>query len=157
MASVKELLSPHNSTQQLPQSQHSAFIVFYMKKIHVRILRFWNFFFKITSLAIFCVFYYQQPLKQQQIDPSYDVDGVASRLCQWPPLTPSSFTASTTHTPSCHHSSYLLTLMLGESQVKFSSPQNISGASQQNSVAAFASTTVVVDGCLFEFFFFFFF
>ena len=34
-------------------------------------------------------------------------------------------------------SNYLLTVMLLESQVAFYSPQNISGASQQNSVAAF--------------------
>ena len=33
--------------------------------------------------------------------------------------------------------------MLMESQVKFCSPQNISGASQQNSVAAFSETTEV--------------
>ena len=40
-------------------------------------------------------------------------------------------------------------LMLTESQGKFCSPQNISGASQQNSIATFPSTTGV-DGDLFE-------
>ena len=39
--------------------------------------------------------------------------------------------------------------MLTESQGKFCSPQNISGASQQNSIATFPSTTDV-DGDLFE-------
>ena len=39
--------------------------------------------------------------------------------------------------------------MLRESQVKFHSPQNISGASQQNNIAAFSLTTEV-DGDLFQ-------
>ena len=39
--------------------------------------------------------------------------------------------------------------MLIESQVKFHSPQNISGASRQNNIAAFSLTTEV-DGDLFQ-------
>lgn len=46
----------------------------------------------------------------------------------------------------CTH--YRLTSLLMESRVKFWSPQNMSGASQQNSVAAF-SQTKQVDGDLF--------
>ena len=38
---------------------------------------------------------------------------------------------------------YLLTLALMESQGKFRRPQNISGASRQNGVAAFSQTTVI--------------
>ena len=44
---------------------------------------------------------------------------------------------------------YLLTPMPVESRVKLCSPQNISGASQQNSGARFSSTTEV-DGDLFQ-------
>ena len=40
----------------------------------------------------------------------------------------------------CKFNHYLLTLRLLESQMRFRSPQNTFGASQQNSVAAFSET-----------------
>ena len=50
-----------------------------------------------------------------------------------------------TFTPKCKVSHHLLTAVLMGSQVKFRRPQNISGASQQNRVAAFSLTTSSSD------------
>ena len=47
------------------------------------------------------------------------------------------------------YTQYPLTLMPMESQIKFQGQQNISGASQQNSVAAFSLTTEA-DGEFFQ-------